>query len=53
MVSFLNVTVPMAHFGLMIRRLTTSTSAGRPTEGLFRVRTSGRAIRRVVLQLWS
>src|SRR5271165_383310 len=34
------------HFGLMIRRLTTLTSAGRPTEGLFRVRTSGRAIRR-------
>src|SRR5208283_5002702 len=34
------------HFGLMIRRLTTLASAGRPTEGLFRVRTSGRAIRR-------
>jgi hypothetical protein len=34
------------HFGLMIRRLTTLASAGRPTEGLFRVRTSSRAIRK-------
>jgi hypothetical protein len=46
MVSFLNVMRPTAPLRSDDSRSTTLASAGHPTEGLFRVRTSGRAIRR-------